>query len=199
MGYDMTIIGGVPPTDPAVVAAAEKAVDALHDLGAVKRSHGYLNAPLQHDIHRQIVEPVLVHWSQLKAPETFRLNMWAMPRFVDAMIDADMAHPSTSPITPEEWETLPDPDEDWDAFLRAQDRLTAKHVTQDPTIPSHKFSSNDGWCVTPTEISHALRAWERYSEKVTPVLRPKVMQLTRWELWIEYLRLAENNGGIRVS
>lgn len=200
MGYDMTILGDVEPTHPAVVSAAERAMDSIQKLRAVKQEHEFLDSSVRHDEQGEIEQPMISHLMDLKYPGYFHLNIWSMDGFLSVMLDIGMAHTSTVPISPHEWDTLPDPDvEDWDAYLAAQDMLTSRHSTADPSIPTHKLSTNDGWVITVSELSHALNKWKDYSQNPISIERPDIVRTVRWAQWIEYLQLGFCNGGIHVS
>lgn len=78
-------------------------------------------------------------------------------------------------------------------------------------IPSHKFSTNDGWHVTPDELNAALREYNRHSmDRVTGVLvecglidavtradEPD-QNLEYWHKWIAFLSGAARHGGFKV-
>jgi hypothetical protein len=64
-------------------------------------------------------------------------------------------------------------------------------------IPRHKFSSNDGWLVTPAQIAAALDIYRsRTAEEVAAVMEPKDRDI--WGKWIDFLDYAKDRGGFRV-
>jgi hypothetical protein len=89
-------------------------------------------------------------------------------------------------------------------YLAARDVVRAVRSPDPALVPAVKFSSNDGWLVTPEEcllIAHGLRRaldesgpalWE--GEDITD------HEARRWiEQWIAYNLLAADNGGYRVD
>lgn len=150
----------------------------------------------------------------------FRLNIWGMGAFQAAMNALDMMYGSrdTTPW-PEHSERIQQlvealgndlsieatPEEIQEA--RAAIKQKQDHLSAHPTypgygneaIPSHKFSSNDGWHVTPAEIHAALAAYYKYpAEGVDAVLEETKIDREIWDRWIKYLTGATEYGGFEV-
>ena len=202
MGYDMTIKGSIAPNDPVEIDKARAELNAEGDASRARkdamRTDGTFTWDLANESDTKYWELHGKH-SALAYPGEFRLNIWGMSRFADAMIELGMAHNSSSTVTSEEWGELPDQDEVGDAYYEALDKLTGQHGNPagNPNIPLHKFSSNDGWLVTPDEISAALEAWDNRTENLTEHT-VKTMAEKHWGEWIAYLRLAATHEGFRV-
>lgn len=138
--------------------------------------------------------------------EYFRLNIWGMGRYRDAMHKLGMMYLSGWGVESHEWpkwdEAEAAKNEEAYEFLHA--RLTRPLLTRHPaggtTIPSHKLGSNDGWYVTPEEIKSALTSYGGHSpEKVRAVLAASGIEDTDyWNEWIDYLRVASEHEGFRV-
>jgi hypothetical protein len=59
-------------------------------------------------------------------------------------------------------------------------------------IPVHKLWTNDGWLVTPEELTVALpHAPERAADR-------RQRPIPWWHQWLDYLDTASGHGGIRV-
>lgn len=104
-----------------------------------------------------------------------RRNIFGMHPTVEAMVSVGMAFWSPSPG----WPKVPQPYEDhvrWDdkvedevpvtaegqAYLERVESARSTHgETRTPGIPSHKFTSNDGWHVTREECEQALAAYDQ--------------------------------------
>lgn len=207
MGYDMSIKGNVAANDPEEINAARAAyqdaaaahrarMDAARKAGTFSGDFGSESATEHNDLYDK--------YAALAYPGDFRLNIFGMSRYREAMFELGMMHESTNPVTPDDWESLP---EDYDAdseeaYYEAKDKITARHgINPLPTLPSHKFGSNDGWLVTPDEIRASLTKWDDWnsedhhdvSESVA-----KVISTDYWNAWIAYLRLAAEHDGFRV-
>ncbi len=138
------------------------------------------------------------------ATDYFRLNIWGMGPFREAMEELRMAHESSSRDVPD-WPEYPESDEDEDSpeykAYEAKALIVQghHHKTNDPTIPLHKFCSNDGWWVTAAESKAAVEAWETrdpdatYSPGVTETIASEY-----WGEWIDYLRNAIDRDGFQV-
>lgn len=130
----------------------------------------------------------------------FRLNIWGMARYRDAMEIVGMGHWSEQPDWPEPqdfgfasheevWaakETLDESDGDltykngYDITVTAemldkarkfndeQQAVLSSHPGETPGIPLWKFSSNDGWIVTPGECSSALQIFGQWLSCALP-------------------------------
>ncbi|GHO60047.1 hypothetical protein KSB_85220 [Ktedonobacter robiniae] len=75
----------------------------------------------------------------------------------------------------------------------AEARITDVQAEIPTGIPAYKFGSNDGWLVTPDELSAALAA---YDACIADGVEPPAF--TWWGDWINYLRRAASHGGFRV-
>ncbi len=155
--------------------------------------------------------------------EYFRLNIWGMGRYREAMWGYGMLHEHEQGPWP------PDPEDiDWDEFYDNEDSYPEHRKVLDdyksasgdgPGIAIHKFGSNDGWLVTPAEIKSALEAYEAlgspnpfaddpiepHSEATLAMYRelrqeppPPFDPADYWNQWIAYLRHSAKVGGFRV-
>lgn len=204
MGYDMRIRGEVPAASEHDIEQARDVYDAAHAAVTARRDAGEFNN--KWDAFWEAMQPVDQLWSRLyrlKDPGYFRLNIGGMSSYADAMLDLGMAHESRSGIY---WSDSPDYPEDEDnetalaAYREAMDKLTGAHgePADDPTIPLHKFSSNDGWYVTAEEIRAALDAYEsRCSEDLSDAT-VELIETDYWGEFIAWLRLAAEHDGFRV-
>jgi hypothetical protein len=137
----------------------------------------------------------------------FRLNVWGMRWCRDEMAARGMlfdagpypAWPEgdydlidrlrfpeyyDDPLTPEkerEAKTLAD----------AVDAVLSWHGPEIPGIPAHKFSSNDGWIVTPAECEATVRIAAEHA----PVSEEHA---ERWRKWIAFMHRASKHGGFEV-
>ncbi len=151
----------------------------------------------------------------------FRLNISGMGRFCHAMHELGMLYASGSPAA---WPTAPsqrikelaydlDSGEEPDgtpeelAQARAYAEAIRKHLAAHPfdgdVIPSHKFSTNDGWIVTPDEIKAALAEYdsidaETATRRLTQTVFTQPNELEYWFRWIVYLRRAVDYEGFEV-
>lgn len=101
-----------------------------------------------------------------------RRNIFGMHPTVEAMVGLEMAFWSPSPEFPKSWPDYSDCAH-WDAegepvsgeargYQERIQRLLATHgECRTPGIPSHKFTSNDGWHVTREECEQALEIYEK--------------------------------------
>lgn len=134
----------------------------------------------------------------------FRLNVWGMVTYCEHMAERGMVF--------EAGQHPPFPDGGWEAADRIRfpgdypdappltdaDYLAAKtleevlawHGPEIPGIPLHKFSTNDGWIVTPAECE---AAWRIGKDQPAPEERPDY-----WRQWLDYLRRAASAGGFEV-
>jgi hypothetical protein len=68
-----------------------------------------------------------------------------------------------------------------------------------PGIALHKFWTTEGWLVTEQEITEALQAYRVHSpEIVHQALTAADFDPDTWQLWIDYLTLAQTGCGFRV-
>lgn len=159
--------------------------------------------------------------------EYFRLNIWGMGKALDAMHELGMLNsvgpggwglpwpretdyglPEDFPVWDYDDESVPEtlsPElrAALERYKAALDEHRRAGNMDAPGIPVHKFSSNDGWIVTPIECASALTIYNR----VDPDDAAKVLAVTGWDAdesrqtwddWIAYLRRAVDAGGIQV-
>lgn len=204
MGYDMRIRGDVPAAPQHDIDQAEDAYDAARAAVNARYQAGEFKDNMDAFFEAELVPEQL--WSayyRLKDPGYFRLNIGGMARYADAMHELGMAHESTSGL---DWSESPEFPEDYDdnqasaqAYDQAMDKFTGAHGSPaDPTIPLHKFSTNDGWFVTPEEIRAALDEYDtRCSEELSETTR-NLIETDYWGEFIAWLRLAAQHDGFRV-
>lgn len=204
MGYDMRIRGNVPAAPEHDIQQAKDAYEAARAAVTARHQAGEFKDNTKAFFEAELVPEQL--WSayyRLKDPSYFRLNNGGMGRYADAMHELGMAHESTSGL---DWSKAPEypeddeNDENLDAYRAAMDKFTGAHGTpaDKPTIPLHKFSSNDGWFVTPEEIRAALDAYDtRCSEELSDTTRD-LFETDYWGEFIAWLRLAAEHDGFRV-
>lgn len=145
----------------------------------------------------------------------FCLNIWRMGRYLDHMSHLGMLVTGYSrPSWPEkpdsvEWDDVsavryPD-DHDGQqpvkpeavTFAKTIETHLAWHPDELSGIAVHKFGSNDGWLVTPEEITGALESYRTHSgDKVKAMVSTE--GLDRWLQWIGFLESAHRHGGFRV-
>jgi len=206
MGYDMRIKGELPEPDADKLAELDEANKAAGaEASRVRASliqdgtKNFWDDP-EYLKTSEAYEGTFSAYMEVKDPGYFRLNGTGMWRYLDAMLALGMAHDQASPGV--DWSALPDYDDGEDAYYETSDRLTGIHPGDDPTIQTFKFSSNDGWYVTPDECRAAVAAWEAHQpEGLPPDLADDHRSITEtpyWGKWIEYLRRAADNDGFRV-
>jgi hypothetical protein len=88
------------------------------------------------------------------------------------------------------------PPPNWNRFT--QEEADSLLAGPDDGIPIDKLSTNDHWLVRPEEIKSALKAYEQHTRAEVRTIVHKE-RLARWDSWIEFLRLAQENGGFRVD
>lgn len=149
----------------------------------------------------------------------FRLNWWGMSRFLNAMLGFGMAYPSENEA---DWPTYrddlpgfedaveaieegmkPDCSSDVEAiamtYVHERDRIVQAHPGTEKGIPSHKFSSNDGWWVTPEECRAALAAYEKNASMKELILADAgIADAAYWDKWIKFIRGAADHDGFKV-
>lgn len=204
MGYDMRIRGNVPAAPQHDIQQAKDAHDALQAANRAREEAGEFRNNM--DAFWAAYAETDKLWSayyRLKEPGYFRLNNGGMGRYADAMHELGMAHESTSGL---DWSESPeypeddDNDEKIDAYDQAMDKFTGAHGTpaDQPTIPLHKFSTNDGWFVTPEEIRAALAAWDARDLDDLDEGTRATIETDYWGEFIAWLRLAAEHDGFRV-
>lgn len=168
-------------------------------------------------------EAVHEAFEAMRVAETdyFRLNIWAMGRWVNAMRTLDMVcQPSESRDWPEiesfgvTWEDVeavdypddvkprsPELHQAAQRYVAARDALLAAHGGECPGIPEHKFGSNDGWIVTPAECLAALRILREHSAEVvlSALEDAGIGDVGYWDRWVQYLVGAVSHGGFEVN
>jgi len=212
MGYDMSIVGEIQPVED--LKYLEKRMNELKEI-AEATGVDYFTAMYKNDKENPVDPDVRAAWEAADAaredyydaasPGYFRLNIWGMERYRQAMAEAGMASEGTyyDEESKVKWPDYPeDADEDSEA-MKAYEAAVAPILQARPGvehgIAMHKFGSNDGWWVTPEEIDEALEAWEKFSENGTRVFPEDVVfGQEYWRKWIGYLKLARSHGGFRV-
>ena len=157
----------------------------------------------------------------------FRLNIWGMARYADAMYRLGMVYISRPPRWPawpefdddqrdqqftaaydhlEHDEVLPD-DVPADileavrAYVEQTTQIRREHPGDGTTIPAHKVDSNDGWVVTPEEIRAALAVHDAHPQRdavLAAIIGTDKNAIDDWHRWIAYLRRAVDCDGFRV-
>lgn len=142
----------------------------------------------------------------------FRLNIWGMGNWRDAMDQVGMVHDAPFPGFPE----YPgDEHYDWDeeynrtpktpqaeAYEAKLATALAEHGS--PGMAMHKFCSNDGWHVTKEECASAVAAWEEYCDDGGPILDEEkellypVEDRSYWDEWITFLTYGATHDGFIV-
>jgi hypothetical protein len=144
----------------------------------------------------------------------FRLNIWGMGEYREAMNTAHMlffAEDGSSYPNHTEFAIPRDDDgqliEDSEQYQAYRAAVTAyiEHDHGHVGIPVHKLGSNDGWLVTPAECEGAIEAWEQYVDSEHDGVEGQAAIALRgeddadyWLRWIQFLRVASNGGGFRV-
>jgi hypothetical protein len=203
MGYDMFTEAG---PDDAERAATEKARARIDELS--KKQNGYRTGE-----DNKAWDAAWEDYYRARR-SYFRLNIWGMGECRELMIKFGMLtdEPGTAFPTLDAYELIefPDDPEHFEGRARAEiiknqtdaERayLAAIKATTDadeggPGIPAYKFSSNDGWLVTPRQIDAALalyRAAPDDDKKSAAAEHPW------WPEWIAFLAHAKGRGGFRV-
>ena len=170
----------------------------------------------------------------------FRLNVWGMSSVMNAMVVMKMAYAAIADdtwnagwpdvksygTTHEAVNAVEEPADYPELYaeltvaqaraandyITARDERLAFHGGADQTgIPEHKFSSNDGWFVTPSECRDAVSIWRtavdldgepRCQELVLQALGATEKNRDDWWMiwtrWIDYLDGAVSHGGFEV-
>ncbi|GGL01306.1 hypothetical protein Ppa06_69870 [Planomonospora parontospora subsp. parontospora] len=155
----------------------------------------------------------------------FRLNIFSMGRYRDAMYRLGMAfdddprpdwpRANNYGITDEQVWAVESP-EDYPevyaaitsdmmsqilAYQQEHERVLSWHGKTDmPGIPLHKFGSNDGWVVLPAECEAAVRIWRKHHDEHGDVQIQAVLgeDLSYWLKWIDFLQGAITHDGFEV-
>lgn len=168
-------------------------------------------------------------------PSYFRLNIWGMSTMRDIMDALGIGYWAPSPDFPSsdgiDWDDESSPEylawEEEANKARAQSPrptvtnalgLASSEVWEQPTfsrisgekelfgLPLHKFTSNDGWIVTPDDIREALKIYrslkpadilsvvKHYTDQFSDGAKPEdvVEWLDRWMVWNEQAMLHGN-------
>lgn len=208
MGYDMTMVQRDESLD-AEHAAARAAWGA-----AVNEREGLLYGTPEREAAQLAV--TAAHLEMEKADlNYFRLNIWGMSHARDDMDALGMLAteysqppwplPTGFGITQDEWwnydHDLPTAD---DRFLKMQaavDAMLAWSPPDEPGIPIHKLGSNDGWIVTPLDLSGALARYDLAPAGLREELRNSWIDENGgcyWDEWIAFLGRAKALAGFRV-
>lgn len=197
MGYDMTH-RSIPD---AVKEADQIAGDKVWF--AIELRDSFLRGSLE-EIAAQAAVESLDDAHNKSDSGRFRLNIWGMGRYRQLMDIFGMVHESSDADVPE-WPEYPDDDSDEESpEMKAYDAaaLISQGYHNDagnPTIPVHKFYSNDGWWITPSECAAAIEAWDKrdpalaFTEEQTEMLTSD-----HWGAWITYLRNGIDRDGFQV-
>jgi hypothetical protein len=207
MGYDMTIVQERDQAEKDAIAAAIAHVETLpapHTLPAGEERDAAEKARK-------------AGWDACNKADRsyFRLNIWGMSRCCDVMAALGMLTSEDAPKFPRleefgltDWPENPDDYEGEERakaeaeltdggrrFLAAVEAVLAFEPVPVQGIPSGKFSTNDGWLVTPAQCGAAVAAWQAQPDDV----RARVEgEAEWWARWIAYLEYAQGRGGFRV-
>lgn len=141
----------------------------------------------RHDDRTAEAEAARQTWLNATRPTYFRLNIFGMGPFRDAMAALGMGE-----YTDRKWPSGQD-----DAAVEAFRSDTLHPVTG---IRLDKFCSNDGWLVVPEEIRVALATHDALDGKVRDrVVQRHGIDPALWTAWLTFLRdSAEKAEGFRV-
>lgn len=207
MGYDMTIVQERDQAEKDAIAAAAKHIKTLASPHSVPEGE-----------ERAAAEKAWKEgWDAYdKADRSyFRLNVRGMSRCCDLMATLGMLTFEEAPDFPrlEEFGLTDYPEDpaDYDGeerekaekeltdggrrYLDAIEAALAFEPVPVRGIPVGKFSSNDGWLVTPAQCEAALSAWQAQPEAARTHVTGGIEW---WDSWIAYLTYAKDRGGFRV-
>ncbi|MFE0099822.1 hypothetical protein [Streptomyces sp. NPDC059009] len=207
MGYDMTIEN--TPEDEAVSTQEAKAA-----FYTAAQERDRLDLPPDHPDALTAQAAVERAYDAMLTADTsyFRLNIWGMGRYRELMDQFGMV---VCDYDPPPWPHVPDDltDEEVDeaataapgAAIRPEVHSYLKqvesHLSWHPEpvfgIALHKCCSNDGWLVTPEEITAALESYRTHDNDEVRVLVGED-ELDYWHQWITYLERARHRGGFRI-
>jgi hypothetical protein len=202
MGYDMYIVA-----EDAAEERAYKAADAMVKIACEKRD-GHERGSAESRAVQDAIDAMAD--ARYRMPSKyFRLNVWGMSRCGEAMYGLGMLDTATESLKwPERADFGVDDEtwENWDWQQPAEDapeplrrfyqtqQAALSHRPEKPTgICDFKFSSNDGWIVTPEELGAALAT---YDERTGGGAAAPDFEW--WADWIDYLRRARARGGFSV-
>ena len=203
MGYDMYIV-----TADDAEERAHQAARAMVGIAIGKRD-GHERGSAESRALQDAIDAMTA--AQYRMPSKyFRLNIWGMSRCRQAMYELGMLDTETSSLEwPEreafgvddktwaDWEWNEPADDDPEPLRRYWEahREALSHHPEKPTgICDFKFSSNDGWIVTPEELAAALATYDERTGGGTAV-----PDFEYWPDWIDYLRRAQTRGGFAVN
>lgn len=187
MGYDMYCRGESHPE-------ADKARQAFEDAG------GWPDQELGLEVRQAALKRYEEFCeAEIDSGQYFRLNIFGMSKYSDAMFGIGMAHAESSN---EVWPQAPD-DLDWDVYYenpssypeyrtKLEDFLSAS--ADAPGIDLRKFGSNDGWIVTPDECREAVAIWD----EIGSLPFQSAEENAYWMKWIGFLRHCGEHGGFTV-
>jgi hypothetical protein len=211
VGYDM-YIENTPADEAAKAAEAEAAFDT-----AVK-ARDALTVGREHPTYVDAQAAVKSALRTLQAADTgyFQLNIWGMSQYRDVMRQLGMVMDDYNlPPWPHEPDGLTYQDikaaeapadgtslpvkSEAVAYVKQRDAHLAWHPEPVFGIALHKFGSNDGWLVTPVEITAALESYRmHHAEEVRVLLGDHKDEPGYWLKWIAYLNRAQRRSGFRV-
>lgn len=166
-----------------------------------------IDSPLSAWLHAMHVDPD----AEVDDPNYFRANIWGMRELRGwmepyGMLDweEEFRFPSSEGFNvPKNEEGYWDEEsEEYKALEAANDAVRDRDTGS--VIPGAKLCSNDGWLVTPTEITNALVAYRQAVEEGAPQFPPEPEDAGRfdykkfWNDWLAFLMRAVPAGGFRV-
>lgn len=244
MGYDMHW-RKADPNEAAAVAAAHAAWDeTIRERDVIQHEKGTYNPERakrdglnfeDHAAHDGRTERYAAAYDKARAgyvamldaeASYFRLNMFSMGRFCDAMVTLGMVFedaPRPEWPKPESWgvtyeliERVESPEYFSDEppldaeteerarrWITERDRVLMWHGKEIPGIPLHKFGSNDGWIVLPAEAEAALRIYmaklkEIGQDAMNNLIDNEIGNRGRWAQWLAWLNGAVSHDGFEV-
>lgn len=205
MGYDMRMIDGQTEEEQA---AGEAAADVFR--AAAKERDKYERGSAEYMAAQVEVDQAYEAWDDVR-DDYFRLNISGMSWCRDFMIERGMAYEHRGLEWPRfEWPKRENFErgEDYDvAQVEAEEEYTKlttpileHHPEGGDTIPTFKFSSNDGWHVTEAECAAAVAAARAAGGDSPTYLNQEGVwePVNWWEKWVDYLDRASKRGGFRV-
>lgn len=197
MGYDMTHRNIPEAVREAAQIAGAKFWDAVNHRDTFERGSD------EHTAAQVAVESASDERDKADSGD-FRLNIWAMGRYRDIMTTFGMIHDSSNSDVPE-WPDYPEDDSDEESPAMKEYEAAAlivqgyHHEADDPTIPVHKFCSNDGWWVTSSEAAAAVEVWDKRDPALAfTEVQAETLASDYWGEWITYLRNAIDRDGFQV-
>jgi hypothetical protein len=201
MGYDMRIIETIE-TDKAKAAELRAVREDLWQK-VTEQPHGTPESKAAFEAWDKADN----EYQEVADPGYFRLNNSGMSVYWRVMFDLGMLCDIRCPVGRDEWPDYPEnADNDSDLYRQWEARnleLCGRHGDGPMILPSFKFTSNDGWHVTPAEINGALEVYAKYQTDPNSVgdLKEDTLEILAtdyWGKWINYLQRAAAHGGFRV-